>query len=313
MASDGNSVVCALYDGDYHLGLGALINSLHACGFRGDIWVGYRGALPPWATPIQTREPHPVFELPEGGRVFFVEILAAGHLTHRKASFMLDIWDRHAPESEAIFYFDVDIVTVTPWPFFEHWAKQGIGLCMDVSSVQMSDSHPVRGYWRQIAQDRGFACRPTTGYINAGFVAAAKANRRFVALWNRFIEDLPNLGKNFDDFHTGDRSDPLMVPDQDLLNVTMMASDCPLSIAGPEAMGFYGTGGAFMFHAIQTPKPWRKRYLRSALAGAPPTEADRAFWNNVASPIPVYAPGHIRRTRMAITLARAIGRFYRRG
>ena len=46
-------LVCTLFEGDYHLGLAALINSLVRNGYRGRIAVGYHGALPPWLNQLQ--------------------------------------------------------------------------------------------------------------------------------------------------------------------------------------------------------------------------------------------------------------------
>jgi hypothetical protein len=42
--------LCTLFERNYHFGVAALSNSLIASGYSGDLWVGYRGALPGWIT-----------------------------------------------------------------------------------------------------------------------------------------------------------------------------------------------------------------------------------------------------------------------
>src|SRR5690348_11876699 len=113
-----SAIVCTLFEGAYHYGVGALANSLYAAGYRGSMWVGYRGALPPWA---------------------------------RGAGQGRGCWEVPV---DALFYFDPDITNRGPWRFYEEWVSHGVALCEDVYPVFPAD-HPWRAAWREFAERNG--------------------------------------------------------------------------------------------------------------------------------------------------------------
>ena len=105
--------ICTLFEGHYHLGVGALINSLHAAGYQGPVICGYRGAEPSWAGAAR--------ELTGGITVKFVPVATAVHFTYYKPDFMNECWTVHAPDAEQLYYFDPDIVLKAPWNVLARW------------------------------------------------------------------------------------------------------------------------------------------------------------------------------------------------
>ena len=77
-----STAICTLFEGDYHRGLGALVNSLCKHGYQGTVWAGYRGALPPWVEPRDHDDGDVEFRLPSGGAIRFVPVHTEVHLTN---------------------------------------------------------------------------------------------------------------------------------------------------------------------------------------------------------------------------------------
>jgi hypothetical protein len=306
-----NSTVCTLFEGHYHHGLAALTNSLYQHGFRGNVWVGYRGALPPWVHDVKERDGTQCFEAAEGLMLRFQQVETKRHFTNYKPEFMAGLRDRYLSEAETLFYFDPDIVVKTEWTFFEGWADAGIALCEDVNSP-MHSTHPIRAMWLRFYEPHGVSiARELDVYVNAGFVGVSPKNRSFIETWRQLLRLMDAETHGLAELEVKSRVYPFHKPDQDALNMAAMVSECPVSIVGKEGMDLI-PGGYTMCHALGSPKPWAKAFVREALRGYPPTMADHSFWKYATSPIEIFPAAIRRRKRLELLTACAVARFYAR-
>ncbi|PTY05440.1 hypothetical protein DB347_13750 [Opitutaceae bacterium EW11] len=307
------SAICTLFEGHYHLGAAALINSLHASGFRGRFICGYRGELPPWARASRVESGSiTVQDLGGGFEIWFVPTAAKVHFTNYKPTFMLEMWNGPAGDADTFFYLDPDIVVKCPWDMLQRWATGGIALCEDVNNY-LPPRHPMRLAWRDwLAEQRvPLVSSELDRYYSAGFVGVPHASRDFLTLWARMIERVGASLGTLANLKEGHATSLFHTPDQDALNIALMASSTVVNGTGPEAMDF-AHGGHILSHAIGSRKPWRGGFVRDALRGYPPSTACKAFIEHVSSPIQVFTPAEKRRLVSSLQMAALIGRFYRR-
>jgi len=306
------STICTLYEGDYHYGVGALTNSLYHHGFRGDIWVGYRAPLPPWAHPVEQSDSAVTYRVVDGLALRFVPLNTHTFLSNYKPHFALRVLDQFAPDTDAVFYFDPDIVVKCNWLFYEAWAARGFACCEDICYPHMPSTHPLRWAWLDFAARHALAPhRKLDAYYNAGFFGMTRARRAILETWGKLLELLEADG-SVDlawPFKQGaGRHDPFFVPDQDALNLTLMLTRDPLSTIGPEGMDFRPAGFT-MSHAAETPKPWRKRYVWHTLrTGLRMSLADTEYWRYTNSPIRLYSGRQMLLQTMERTIAKVLGR-----
>jgi len=111
--------ICTLFEGDYHMGLAALTNSLVHAGYKGTVWVGYRGALPPWLDQLNGLDRQGAEYMVAGQiRLVFLLLETEIHFTSYKPQFMLDLFAGQARDSNYLWYFDPDIFLRCSWSFF---------------------------------------------------------------------------------------------------------------------------------------------------------------------------------------------------
>ena len=320
------SSICTLFEGHYHYGVATLSNSLYNKGFRGTIYVGYRGELPTWTlngkkesigkwnnaltvTPI------------EGIQLIFLPLTTTYSLTNYKPDFMLELWEGPAENADALFYFDPDIVVNDTWVCFEQWINCGVALCEDVESP-FQEFHPRRVGWRNYFKKYNVDLKfKNQIYVNGGFVGLLKKDILFLTLWTQLqnymataIGGLENsifsnqtynsTIKKMEGFTIFDKSD------QDALNATVEAYPGTISYLGKEGMGFE-TKHITMYHALGSPKPWKAQHFSRALNGKIPRREDSAYWENCGSPILAHSKWKINQKKASIKIAKFIGRFYK--
>lgn len=294
--------VVTLFEGHYHLGAAALINSLHASGFDGIVVCGHRGPLPPWANDVRSLAPI---------EVHFVAIETAIHFTNYKPAFMQACWAGHAAAADVLYYSDPDIVVKAPWATVAHWAKDGLALCEDVNA-SLPARHPYRLAWIDFLARKGVAVkRPLERYYNAGFLGVSRVHAAFLADWQRMLDLAQEELGALDRIKAGGPNTLFHTVDQDAMNMALMLSDVPVNAAGPEAMDFL-PGGHLLSHAAGGTKPWRGGFIREALSGRPPGPAQKRFYDYTHGPLPVLPGTTLAWRRLTLQLAALIGRFYRR-
>jgi hypothetical protein len=304
---------CTLFEGDYHTGAGALANSLYASGYRGTLWAGYRGALPPWAAAARPEGPHQHrFTVAPDFDIAFLSLETAPHFAYHKPEFLQRLLSEFEPDANAAIYLDPDIVVKCPWSLFSDWLEDGVALVEDINP-SLPARHPTRLAWQRVLATRGLTPqRELHRYYNSGFVGIPRAHVAFLGEWQRMMSIVREvLGTQHHHIKAGNATTLFHSTDQDALNMALMLTDTPMNTAGPEAMDFV-TGGHYLSHAVGTPKPWQGSLLRQALRGYAPSVQTKAFYRHAAQPVALFNASELRARQRALALAALIGRFYRR-
>jgi hypothetical protein len=321
-----SSVICTLFEGNYHYGVAALVNSLFKQGFKGEIFAGYKGSLPPWANKaVNGNHNWPgcsSVKFFDDLVIHFLPLETDYHLTNYKPDFMLRLLDGLAKGADKIFYFDPDIVIKAPWNFIDKWPQCGVAVCEDVNSP-FPQFHPHRVFWRDYFKKSGFTLEfKEAFYANGGFLGLSKSDFEFLNLWKHIQEAMaPHIGglsRSIFKSYVSLAPDmegpfaPFGRTDQDALNAALEAWDKQVSMMGKEAMSFI-PGAAVIPHALGKHKPWNKKYISRAFEGRSPNPADKLFWSSMSGNVPIkaYGDGVVKMKLFKISVASLIGRFYK--
>ncbi len=311
------SAVCTLYEGHYHYGAGALINSICKNGFNGTVWIGYRGELPFWASPLEDKGEYKSYQIENGCEVNFIHLETDYHLANYKPYFMVDLLEKYSPNAEKLYYFDPDIVVKCEWDFIENWTEDGIAICEDVNSP-MHSNHPTRMAWTRYLSEQGEEINSSIGlYFNSGFVGLKREDISFLKYWKKISQltapVLGGLDTHFiSSFNGRQKKRPRTAlfygGDQDQFNVATMKFEDRLVVAGRKAMDFTD-GGYIMSHAMGGNKPWINSYISAAVKGKKIPLSHQRYWENVQEPISLFSKSVLKKKRFSMKLAKVITRF----
>jgi hypothetical protein len=284
-AKHSKHVVCTLAEHHYFYGAAALINSLVHAGFEGTVVVGYRGDRPHWVGALEQASGTNTFAVTSLVYLHLVEIQGSWHLNNCKPRFIEQVLFELYSNACLVYYFDTDIVITHAWEAFTGWARSGVVAVLDVADTYMSPHHAYRQAWRALAAKQQRSCREFTGYVNGGCIGINRSYGDFARAWSSLMEELERDGANMQEMKNSVGKLEFSRMDQDVLNATVMATETPMALLGPEAMGLFPWSGIIMPHAMWQRKPWKRNYVIDALRGFPPDRAHRAYWEYVNGPI----------------------------
>lgn len=297
-----STTLCTLFEGDYHLGAAALLNSLHRAGFDGTFVCGYRGPRPAWAARAASLAPI---------RVRWAELTVPVHLTNHKPAFMLACLHVHTPGAAAVAYLDPDIIVKSPWPVIERWLRGGVALCED-ANASLPAGHPYRAAWHDFfARHDLVPARVLDRYYNAGFVGLPRECQGLLTRWNHLLDLAAHEVGPLSKLKHSHPAALFHSMDQDALNMALLLDTVPIHAAGPEGMDFL-PGGHLLSHAAGGRKPWRGGFLAEAVRGRPPSTPQKQFHEHARTPLPVLSPPLLAWHRLELAAAGFLGRFYRR-
>jgi len=319
------TVICTLFEGHYHLGVAAFVNSLHKHGYKGDIFAGYLGELPPWATATDLSLFDDLqlatYKVNDDIKIHFVKLKTTYHLANYKPDFLKWLFEGPARDVDNIFYFDPDIILDYDWAFYEEWVSFGVTVCEDVNSP-LPPNHPRKMAWKKYFGQFDISLNLEREiYVNSGFIGVNKKDIGLVDTWIMIQEKIgPLIGglsrapfpgeANLAKEHAGDYA-PFSKTDQDALNIAIGAWDGVVSFVGKEGMGLQG-GATLMLHALGSPKPWRIKFLKQSFLGISPRSVDKKFWKCVDHPISLFNNNYVQRKSLVVSVGAFIGRFYTR-
>jgi len=283
-----DEIVVCLFDGDYDLGTAVLVNSLVKSGFKGLIYIGYRGSLPEWVKQLKfLRES--LYYVNAEILLCFKQVDTNMHLGYYKPYFLKETFDTFKATNK-VYYFDADIVIKAPWRIYSGWLEKGLCLCLDNLFHFLHHSHPWRKQWRKLAPKNTKDFNNINYYFNSGFVGVERGSIAILERWIYYTEKYIEIGGDTDRFVKDEYTH--LKGDQDLLNAAITISpEAEISIIGREGMGFTSPS-AIMDHAVGDLKPWNTKFLRQLVkSGRKPSFAEKSFFSNCEAPIAVF-PGY---------------------